>query len=111
MIVGALDLPWPSAVPPSGRFGAHNLHEYPPGQGAYRSFDLAATAMFGLGAAVFDVADPLRPRRVAHFSPGPEDGGPGSGQINDVFLDDRGLLYALDRRSDYCFVLELELGR
>ncbi|HVC24483.1 MAG TPA: hypothetical protein VND23_01885 [Acidimicrobiales bacterium] len=109
VIVGSLELPWPSDVPATGRFGAHNLHEYPPGQGALRSFGLAAAAMFGLGVAVFDVGDPLRARAVAHFSPGPEDDGPGTGQLNDVFLDDRGVLYALDRRSDYCFVLELDL--
>lgn len=109
IIVGALDLPWPEAVPDVGRFGAHNLHEYPPGQGALRSTDLAAAAMFGLGVAVFDVSDPLRTRRVAHFSPGPERDGPGSGQLNDVFVDDRGVLYAIDRRSDYCFALELDL--
>ncbi len=109
IIVGALELPWPDVIPTTGRFGAHNLHEYPTGQGALRSFDLAAAALFGLGVAVFDVSDPLRPSTVAHFSPGPETDGPGSGQLNDVFVDDRGVLYALDRRSDYCFALELQL--
>ena len=108
-IVGALDMPWPGVVPTIGRFGAHNLHEYPTGQGALRSFELAAAAMFGLGVAVFDVTDPMRTSMVAHFSPGPETDGPGSGQLNDVFVDDRGVLYALDRRSDYCFALELQL--
>lgn len=108
-IVGALDLPWPEVIPTTGRFGAHNLHEYPTGQGALRSFDFAAAAMFGLGVAVFDVADPMRTSMVAHFSPGPQTDGPGSGQLNDVFVDDRGILYALDRRSDYCFALELQM--
>lgn len=109
VIVGALELPWPDVIPSAGRFGAHNLHEYPTGQGALRSFDLAAAALFGLGVAVFDVSDPMRPKTVAHFTPGPEDNGPGSGQLNDVFVDDRGVVYAIDRRSDYCFALELQL--
>ncbi len=108
LIVGSLDLPWPDVVPTTGRFGAHNLHEYPVGQGAWRSFDLAAGAFFGLGVGVYDVSAPLRPREIARFVPGPDVDGPSQGQLNDVFLDDRGIVYTIDRRSDVCYLLELE---
>lgn len=108
MIVGTLEPPWPPAVPERGRFGAHNLHEYPPGQGALRSFDMVASASFGLGVTVFDTSVPLRPREIASFVPGTNPERPGTGQLNDVFIDDRSVIYAVDRGSDLCFALELD---
>ena len=107
-IVGSLEMPWPDVVPTQGRFGAHNLHEYPLGQGAWRDFDIAAGAFFGLGVGVYDVSSPLRPREIGRFVPGVDPLGPSQGQLNDVFVDDRAIVYAVDRKSDTCFVLELE---
>jgi hypothetical protein len=109
-IVGSLEMPWPQDIPSEGRFGAHNLHEYPLGQGAWRDFDLAVGAFFGLGVGVYDVSTPLRPREVGRFVPGVDPVGPGRGQLNDVFLDDRAVLYTIDRKSDTCYVLELADG-
>ena len=108
LIVGSLDMPWPDEVPSVGRFGAHNLHEYPTGQGAWRDFRVAAGAFFGLGAVVYDVADPLRPRELARFVPGVSDDGRSQGQLNDLFLDDRAVLYTIDRKSDACYILQVE---
>ena len=107
-IVGSLEMPWPDVVPSEGRFGAHNLHEYPLGQGAWRDFNVAAGAFFGLGVGVYDVSSPLRPREIGRFVPGVDPEGPSRGQLNDLFLDDRSILYTIDRKSDTCFILELE---
>ncbi len=107
-IVGSLEMPWPAEVPSEGRFGAHNLHEYPLGQGAWRDFNVAAGAFFGLGVGVYDVSSPLRPREIGRFVPGIDPVGPSRGQLNDLFLDDRSILYTIDRKSDTCFILELE---
>jgi hypothetical protein len=107
-IVGSLEMPWPDSVPSEGRFGAHNLHEYPLGQGAWRDFNVAAGAFFGLGVGVYDVSTPLRPREIGRFVPGVDSEGPSRGQLNDVFLDDRAILYTIDRKSDTCFILELD---
>jgi len=107
-IVGSLEMPWPEEVPSEGRFGAHNLHEYPLGQGAWRDFNVAAGAFFGLGVGVYDVSSPLRPREIGRFVPGVDPAGPSRGQLNDLFLDDRSILYTIDRKSDTCFILELE---
>jgi hypothetical protein len=108
LIVGSVTPPWPDQVPAQGRFGAHNLHEYPPDRGAWRSFDIVAGAFFGLGVAVYDFSCPLRPRELGHFMPGTEPGGPVTGQLNDVFIDDRRVIYTVDRRTDLCYVLEIE---
>jgi hypothetical protein len=45
---------------------------------------------------VVDIADPHAPREVAHFLPEPP---PGHARVssNDVFVDDRGLIYVIDR--------------
>jgi len=107
LIIGAAGPPWPDPTPAQGRFGAHNLHEYPPGQAALRSFDLVAGAFFGLGIGVYDFSAPFRPREIGHFSPGPAREGPGEGQLNDVFVDDRSVVYAVDRKSDLCYALEI----
>lgn len=107
LLVGSVAPPWPDQVPVRGRYGAHNLHEYPPDAGAWRSFDLVAGAFFGLGVAVWDFSSPLRPRELGHFAPGTQPGGPVTGQLNDVFIDDRRVIYTVDRRTDLCYVLEL----
>ena len=44
---------------------------------------------------IVDVADPLMPREVGYFVPEPVAGRP-SPQINDVDVEDRGLIYLVD---------------
>lgn len=107
LIVGSVSMPWPDSIPASGRFGAHNLHEYPPDRGALRSFDFVAGAFFGLGVAVYDFSSPFRPREIGRFVPGPDLGGPGKGQLNDIFVDDRMVVHTIDRRSDQYYTLDL----
>jgi hypothetical protein len=53
-------------------------------------------AWFAHGLRVVDIADPHAPREVAHFLPEPP---PGQTRVstNDVFVDDRGLIYIIDR--------------
>ena len=53
-------------------------------------------AWFANGLRIVDIARPHAPREVAHFMPPvPE----GSTRVcsNDVFVDDRGLMYLVDR--------------
>jgi hypothetical protein len=69
-----------------------------------------AGAFFGLGIAVYDFSSPLRPRELGRFAPGTRPGGPVTGQLNDVFIDDRAIVYTVDRRTDLCYVLEMVLA-
>lgn len=108
LLVGSAGPRWPEKTPAQGRFGAHNLHEYPPGQAALRSFDVVAGAFFGLGVAVYDFSSPLRPRELGHFAPGTASDGPVTGQLNDVYIDDRAVVYCVDRRTDLCYLLEMD---
>ncbi|MEK9726245.1 MAG: hypothetical protein VW405_22525, partial [Rhodospirillaceae bacterium] len=83
--VSEMDSPW-SRV---GRFGAHQYREKMDGTLVYLTW-------FSGGLRVVDVADPFHPEEVAHFIPEPPQG-EDSPQSNDVDVDDRGLIYLLDR--------------
>jgi hypothetical protein len=66
---------------------------------------LVYCAWFAGGLRVVDIADPLAPREVGHFIPEPASGQPAP-QTNDVDVDDRGLVYIVDRMVGFD-VLEL----
>jgi hypothetical protein len=48
------------------------------------------------GLRVVDIADPRKPKEVGYYIPTPG-AGQKTVQSNDVFLDDNGLIYLLDR--------------
>jgi hypothetical protein len=60
-------------------------------------------AWFANGLRIIDVANPRSPREVAHFMP---DAPEGTDRVssNDVTVDDRGLIYLLDRRRGLTIV-------
>ncbi len=84
--VSEMESPWSRAP---GRFGAHQFREKMDGTLVYATW-------FSGGLRVVDLADPFKPNEVAHFIPEPL-AGAASPQSNDVDLDDRGLIYLLDR--------------
>ncbi|HWI80130.1 MAG TPA: hypothetical protein VNS31_13080, partial [Ramlibacter sp.] len=81
-----LDSPW-SRV---GRFGAHQPAEH------MKHGSLVFASWFSGGLRVIDIANPELPVEVGHFIPEPA-AGQSSPQSNDVDVDDRGLVYLLDR--------------
>lgn len=100
-----------------GRFGPHSFAD------AYHpDFDkkLVVLAYFNAGVRVVDIRDPFRPVEVAHFIPevtantvescieidGTEHCDRAI-QTNNVNLDDRGYIYALDRAGTGLHILEL----
>jgi hypothetical protein len=93
-----------------GRYGAHNLHENLPGAHSWRSDDILFGSFFSGGVRAFDLTDPLRPELDAVWEA--PDSGPGSSgtQINDVYVDENALIYALDRIRGGLFVLEYNAG-
>jgi hypothetical protein len=93
-----------------GRFGAHNLHENPPVPGAWKSEDIVVGTFFNAGVRAYDIRDPYAPREVAYFVPPRPEGSPvGSVQINDVFVDDRGIVFTVDRHAGGLYALEMKL--
>jgi len=84
--VSELDSPWARAP---GRFGAHQFREK-------MDSTLVYATWFAGGLRIVDVADPFMPREVALYIPEPMSG-EASPQSNDVDVDERGLIYLLDR--------------
>jgi hypothetical protein len=93
-----------------GRYGSHNLHENKPGDLSFRSDRFVFGSYFGGGVRVFDLADPHRPEAIAHFIPEPPPGSPArSAQINDVYVDENAVVYAVDRYTGGLYILEIDL--
>jgi hypothetical protein len=107
--VSTLPLPIEEHRNLGGRFGAHNLHENRPGP-AFRSSTLIFGTYFNGGVRVHDISDPLQPKEVAYFVPDPPKGTPaGAVQINDVYVDENEIVYAVDRFTGGLYTLEMTL--
>ena len=87
------ELDSPFSRTPGARFGAHQFAERTQGTLVY-------AVWFGGGLRIIDVADPLAPKEVGYFIPEPA-GGRSAPQSNDVTLDERGLIYVVDRNVGF----------
>jgi hypothetical protein len=92
-----------------GRFGSHNLHENRPGP-TYKSNNIIFGTFFNGGVRVFDISDPYRPQLIAYHVPAAPDGSrAGAVQINDVYVDENQIVYAVDRFAGGLYVFEMEI--
>jgi len=93
-----------------GRFGAHNLYENYPGDCSWRSENIILGTFFNGGLRAYDLSNPYQPREVGYFVPGAPALSPkGAIQINDVYVDDRRIVYAGDRFTGGLYVLEMNV--
>ena len=91
-----------------GRFGAHNVYENQPGPTCFFSDTLIFATLFNAGVRVYDTSDPFRPEEVAYFVPEIPEGAASNG-INDVYVDENGIMYVVDRLKGGLYILELNL--
>jgi hypothetical protein len=63
---------------------------------------------FSGGVRIYDIRDPFRPDEVAYAVPPAPEGCP-SIMINDVYVDEKGLVYALDRLKGGLYIFEMNL--
>ena len=93
-----------------GRFGAHNLHENRPGPTSWRSEQIVIGTFFNAGVRAYDVGNPYQPQEVAYFvPPAPPLSRAGAIQLNDVYVDERRIVYAVDRIVGGLYILEMTL--
>jgi hypothetical protein len=88
-----------------GRIGAHNLHENEPEPGSAKLEQTVATTWFSAGLRIYDISDPYEPEEIAAFLPETPPGQRGC-RISDLFVEDRGIVYAADRAKGGLYVLE-----
>lgn len=102
-------LPVPEEIPAlldSGRrVGPHNIHENEPHDGAAHLVNTMAATWFSGGVGLYDISDPFEPEEMATFLPVPPPGQPSS-LITDVYVDDRGIVFAGDRMGGGIYILE-----
>ena len=92
-----------------GRFGAHNLHENVPNATSWFSDQVILGTFFNAGLRAYDISNPYQPREIAYFvPPAPPLAPTGSIQLNDVLVDERGIVYTVDRNVGGLYVLEME---
>lgn len=89
--VSEMDSPWSRT--PGGRFGCHQFQEH-------LSDTRVFCTWFGGGLRVIDIRNPLLPEEIGYFIPEPR-GGFTCPQSNDVDVDQRGLIYMLDRNCGF----------
>jgi hypothetical protein len=92
-----------------GRFGAHNIHENSSSPTSFQSDELIFATFFNGGLRAFDISNAFQPKEVAAFVPPPPKGTPvGAVQLNDVFVDERKIVYTVDRHTGGLYILEMD---
>jgi hypothetical protein len=90
-----------------GRYGSHNLHENRPGP-SFRSDTIVFATFFNGGVRVYDTSNPYRPEEIAYYVPAkPEGSRVPATQINDVYVDENGIVYLAERVAGGMHILEM----
>jgi hypothetical protein len=107
--IATCPLPDHKAYAERGRFGAHNIHENVPLPTCWQSDQVVLGTFFNGGLRAYDISNPYRPEAIATFVPPPVKGAPtGTTQINDVFVDEREVVYCVDRHIGGLYCLEMD---
>ena len=92
-----------------GRYGAHNMHENRPGP-SFRSDTILFASYFNGGVRAFDTSNPFQPKEIAHFVPKDPPGSSARAiQINDIYVDENQIVYAVDRFIGGLYILEADV--
>lgn len=84
-----------------GKFGAHNVHE-----DVTLPDDEIHASWFSAGVRVIDISNPYTPKEVAYYIPSFDKKKQKVIQTNDLFVDERGLIYSIDRLTAGVHILE-----
>jgi hypothetical protein len=109
VIIGSMPLPpIEEYAKRTARFGAHNIHENYPVPTSFCSDRLVFGAFFSMGVRVFDISNQFHPEEVGHYvPPAPAGSRLDAIQMNDVYVDENRLIYAIDRINGGLHILEL----
>jgi hypothetical protein len=92
----------------AGRFGAHNIHENVPLPTAWQSENIVLGTFFNGGLRAYDISNSYQPKEAGVFiPPAPTRAPTGTIQLNDVFVDERRIVYTVDRHAGGLYILEM----
>jgi len=90
-----------------GRFGAHNIHVNRPSPYSKTLTQTVVGTFFNGGVRVYSIADPKKPVEIGYFvPPAPPGNKAGTIQFNDVYVDEKDMIYANDRATGGLYVLQ-----
>jgi hypothetical protein len=90
-----------------GRFGAHNQHENHEQPTCMDLHNTVIGSFFNGGVRIYDTTNPYRPEELGYWVGNqPASSNVSAIQINDVFVDERGLIYAVDRNGGGLYILQ-----
>lgn len=93
-----------------GRYGSHNMHENQPGPTSFRSEKIVVGTFFNGGVRAYDTSNPYQPQEIAYYVPGaPKLSPSGAIQLNDVWVDERSIVYTVDRFGGGLYILEMNV--
>ena len=74
-----------------------------------RSDQIVLGTFFNGGLRAYDISNPYQPKEVGVFMPPAPPGAPtGTIQMNDVFVDERAIVYTVDRHVGGLYILEMD---
>ena len=89
-----------------GRFGAHNIDMNRPISTSRTLENTVVGSYFNGGVRITSIADPNHPVEIGYYIPAAPPGNPTHTiQINDVYVDENGLIYANDRLTGGLYIL------
>jgi hypothetical protein len=107
--ISTCPLPYDAFAHAGGRFGAHNIHENVPVPTAWHSDTIIIGTFFNGGLRAYDISNPYQPKEVGTFVPKAPPLAPrGTIQLNDVFVDERRVVYTIDRHVGGLYILEMD---
>jgi len=107
--ISTCPMPDHKAFAARGRFGAHNIHENVPVPTSWQSDQIVLGTFFNGGLRAYDIANPFQPQEIGLFVPPAPVGAPtGTIQLNDVFVDERQIVYTVDRHVGGLYILEMD---
>jgi hypothetical protein len=107
--ISTCPLPYDVFARAGGRFGAHNIHENVPRPTAWHSDTIIIGTFFNGGLRAYDISNPYQPREAGTFVPkAPALAPRGTIQLNDVFVDERRVVYTVDRHVGGLYILEMD---
>ncbi|HZK88636.1 MAG TPA: hypothetical protein VFC56_00670 [Stellaceae bacterium] len=90
-----------------GRFGAHNIDMNRPHPNSLTLDNTVVGSFFNGGVRAYSIADPSHPTEIGYVIPKAPPGNPTHTiQINDVYVDEHGLIYANDRLTGGLYIIK-----